>query len=104
MMGRDVIFIQILDLYSLLMFANLAFGQLQKNYHANMCPNVETIVEKAVAAKLNYNLKKLVLHSLLMFPNLAFAQLQKNYYANMCPDVETNVEKAVAAKVKLQPK
>nr|GEX34206.1 hypothetical protein [Tanacetum cinerariifolium] len=51
MMGRDVIFIQILVLHSLLMFPNLAFAQLQKNYYANMCPDVETIVEKAVAAK-----------------------------------------------------
>ncbi|PWA70787.1 peroxidase 1 [Artemisia annua] len=46
------IFIQVLAFLSLLIFPNIAFAELKQNYYANICPDVETIVRKAVAAKL----------------------------------------------------
>nr|AAO45182.1 peroxidase 1 [Artemisia annua] len=49
-MGRIIVF-QVLALCSLLVFPNIAFAQLKQNYYANICPNVESIVQKAVAAK-----------------------------------------------------
>nr|XP_043634828.1 peroxidase 51-like [Erigeron canadensis] len=49
-MGR-VMIIQVLALCSLLVFPNLAVAQLKQNYYANVCPNVETIVRKAVTTK-----------------------------------------------------
>nr|GEU97641.1 peroxidase 51-like [Tanacetum cinerariifolium] len=50
-MGQIVVFIQVLVLYSHLVFPNLAFAQHKQNYYANICPNVETIVQTTVSAK-----------------------------------------------------
>ncbi|XP_076949882.1 peroxidase 51-like [Bidens hawaiensis] len=49
-MGR-VTFIQVVVLSSVLIFSNFTYAQLKQNYYANICPNVETIVRNAVAAK-----------------------------------------------------
>lgn len=50
-MGRFIL-IQVLAFLSLLIIPNIVFAELKQNYYANICPDVETIVRKAVAAKL----------------------------------------------------
>ncbi|GKA53821.1 peroxidase 1 [Tanacetum coccineum] len=42
----------LIQVLSLLIFPEIAFAELKQNYYANICPDVETIVQKAVAAKL----------------------------------------------------
>lgn len=72
-------FVLSLYLISLCLFSNPTSAQLRKNYYANICPNVESIVKNAVTSKFKQTFVT-VPATIRLFFHDCFVQVKKNSF------------------------